>query len=162
MHACCAVREQQRPALPQFKVALLLCWCAQKRCCHQFRDCQLACSTAYACSNDQQQSQPYATLRTAPTTATVTLCVSFSACACHPSPHCPAPLLHPAGVARALLAIETDQGNCWTIGASPFCAGTCADCTNNGAECVSGNHQEGAACWTGYKVRCCKKPAGRR
>jgi len=60
---------------------------------------------------------------------------------------------------RALLATAATaatQGQCWTIGTAPFCAASCSDCGDEGAECVNGNFKEGASCWTGRKVRCCR------
>lgn len=91
---------------------------------------------------------------TALTTANTTLSLL------QPSPLCNPHHTLPAGVPRALLATEAasqwGQGNCWTIGTAPICAGSCADCYNEGADCVNGNYLEGAKCWTGRKVRCCK------
>ena len=58
----------------------------------------------------------------------------------------PAP--QPKGAAAAA------PSDCYWDGTAPFCAGSCPD---GYTEENRGSVGDGAACWTGYKVYCCKE-----
>merc|ERR1712179_433826 len=44
--------------------------------------------------------------------------------------------------------------SCRWVGTSPFCEGTCS---NDEIKVNSSKEGDGAPCWTGTKVKCCKK-----
>uniref|UniRef100_A0A0G4FTI4 Uncharacterized protein n=1 Tax=Chromera velia CCMP2878 TaxID=1169474 RepID=A0A0G4FTI4_9ALVE len=56
----------------------------------------------------------------------------------------------------ALRSLQQPGDGCYVVGASPFCAGKCSQCTSNGDTCADSNYKWGAQCLFGKKVLCCK------
>jgi hypothetical protein len=60
---------------------------------------------------------------------------------------------HRAAFAVAPYRNEHEDPNCYWDGTAPFCAG---GCPNGYVERMRNGCGDGACCWTGYKVYCCK------
>lgn len=52
---------------------------------------------------------------------------------------------------------ELDVSPCFWSGTSPFCAGSCPD---GYVDCGRDSCGDGACCWTGIKVYCCRENSG--
>uniref|UniRef100_A0A0G4FTM6 Uncharacterized protein n=1 Tax=Chromera velia CCMP2878 TaxID=1169474 RepID=A0A0G4FTM6_9ALVE len=62
--------------------------------------------------------------------------------------------------AESLRQLQQPSDGCYVIGAAPFCAGKCTDCTQNGDECRNQDYRGGAQCALGHKVLCCRSVSG--
>ncbi|OCL13495.1 hypothetical protein AOQ84DRAFT_372126 [Glonium stellatum] len=54
---------------------------------------------------------------------------------------------------NSLSSIDTAEADCYWDGTAPFCAG---GCPQDYSDCGRSTYGDGAACWTGIKVYCCR------